>query len=65
VTVNGLQCEVAYTVTAGGTFNGHLIGPRSSHHETVIPGPCPTCPVCPVCTYPTSTCPMASKNHQM
>jgi len=52
VTVNGLQCEVTYTITAGGTLNGCLAGPRSSY-GTITSGPCPTCPVCPVCTYPT------------
>jgi len=44
VTVNGLQCEVTYTVTAGGTLNGDLVGLRSSY-GTITAGPCPTCPV--------------------
>ena len=29
VTVNGLECGVTYTITAGGALNGDLIGPRS------------------------------------
>ena len=29
VTVNGLECEVTYNITAGGTLNGDLVGPRS------------------------------------
>ena len=28
VTVNGLECGVMYTVVAGGTLNGDMIGPR-------------------------------------
>ena len=31
VTIYGLECGVTYTITAGGTLNGSLIGPRSSH----------------------------------
>ena len=31
VTIDGLECEVTYTITAGGTLNGALVGPRSSH----------------------------------
>ena len=40
VTVDGLECEVTYNITAGGTLNGALVGPRSSH-GTVTSGPCP------------------------
>ena len=40
VTVDGLECEVIYDITAGGTLNGALVGPRSSH-GTVTSGPCP------------------------
>ena len=40
VTVNGLECGVAYTITAGGTLNGDLVGPRSSHGN-ITTGPCP------------------------
>ena len=40
VTVNGLECEVIYTTTAGGTLDGQLVGPRSSH-GTITAGPCP------------------------
>ena len=28
VTLNGLACGVTYTITAGGTLNGQLVGPR-------------------------------------
>ena len=31
VTIDGLECEVTYAITAGGTLNGALVGPRSSH----------------------------------
>ena len=41
VTVNGLQCGVTYTIIAGGTRNGDLVGPRSSF-ENVIMADCPT-----------------------
>ena len=44
VIFNGLQCGVIYTIIAGGTLNGDLVGPRSSH-GTVTVGPCPICPV--------------------
>ena len=40
VTVNGLQCEVIYNITAGGTLDGQLVGPRSSH-GTITADPCP------------------------
>ena len=40
VIIDGLQCEVTYTIIAGGTLNGVLVGPRSSH-GTVTSGPCP------------------------
>ena len=40
VTVDGLQCEVTYDITAEGTFYGALVGPRSSH-GTITSGPCP------------------------
>ena len=29
VTLNGLACGVTYTIIAGGTLNGQLVGPRS------------------------------------
>ena len=41
VTVTGLKCGVNYTIIAGGTSNGELVGPRSSHGTIVMP----TCPV--------------------
>jgi len=44
VTVNGLECEVTYTITAGGTLNGHSVGPISSY-GTVTAGSCLSCPV--------------------
>ena len=40
VTVNGLECEVIYTVTAGGTLDGQLVGPKLSH-GTITAGSCP------------------------
>ena len=40
VTINGLECEVTYTITAEGTLNGALVGPRSSH-GTITSGSCP------------------------
>jgi len=39
VTINGLMCEVEYTIVAGGTLNGVLVGPRSSY-GIVNAGPC-------------------------
>ena len=39
VTIDGLICGVTYTIIAGGTFDGLLVGPRSSHGTTT--GPCP------------------------
>ena len=39
VTVDGLQCEVTYDIIAGGTLNGALVGPRSSH-GTITSGSC-------------------------
>ena len=40
VTVNGLECGVTYSIIAGGTLNGDLVGPRSSHGNINM-GPCP------------------------
>ena len=40
VTVDGLMCEVTYTITAGGSLNGTLVGPRS-FHGTITAGSCP------------------------
>ena len=39
VTVDGLECGVIYTIIAGGTRNGDLVGPRSSHG--IIKQSCP------------------------
>ena len=44
VRVNGLECGTNYTVIAGGTLNGDLVGSRSSH-GTITTNPCPVCPV--------------------
>ena len=44
VTLNGLECETNYTITAGGTLNGVLVGLRSSHGN-ITTNPCPVCPV--------------------
>ena len=52
VTVNGLECEVTYNITAGGTLNGDLVGPRSSH-GTITAGYCPQ--VMTTATSPTTT----------
>ena len=40
VSIDGLQCEVINDIIAGGTLNGALVGPRSSH-GTITSGPCP------------------------
>ena len=40
MTVNGLMCEAEYTITAGGTLHGNLIGPRSSYGN-ITTGLCP------------------------
>ena len=37
VTVSGLECGVVYTITAGGTLNETLVGPRSSHGNVKVP----------------------------
>ena len=39
VTINGLMCGVTYIITARGTLDGNLVGPRSSHGTAM--GPCP------------------------
>ena len=39
VTIDGLACGVTYSIIAGGTLNGVLVGPKSSHG--IITGPCP------------------------
>ena len=36
VTVKELECGVTYTIVAGGTLNGELVGPRSSNGDVVI-----------------------------
>jgi len=40
VRIANLHCEVTYYITAGGTLNGDLVGPRSSL-GTITAGPCP------------------------
>ena len=42
VTVDGLDCWTNYTVTAGGTFKGDLVGLRSPHGN-ITTNPCPVC----------------------
>ena len=39
IIISGLNCLEAYTVTAGGTLDGTLVGPRSSH-EPITTGVC-------------------------
>ena len=39
VKIDGLACGITYTIIAGGTLNGDLVGPRSSYGTTT--GPCP------------------------
>ena len=57
VTVDGLECEVTYDITAEGTLNGALVGPRSSH-ENITSGPCPL----PMPTPSVETPSMSGKN---
>ena len=40
VVIIGLECEVTYTIIAGGTLNGDLVGPSSSY-GAVTAGQCP------------------------
>ena len=40
ITINGLKCALVYNITAGGTLNGTLVGPRS-FHGTITAGSCP------------------------
>ena len=40
VTIDELACGVTYTIIAGGTLDGDLVGPKSSH-GTITAGPCP------------------------
>ena len=39
VTIGGLACGITYAIITGGTLDGDLVGPRSSHGTTI--GPCP------------------------
>ena len=41
VIISELECAVTYTIISGGTLNGTLVGPRSSHGTTTMPA----CPV--------------------
>ena len=64
VTVDGLECAVTYNITAGGTLNGALVGPRSSH-GTITSGPCPLpmpTPTLPMQTPSVETPSMSGKN---
>ena len=38
MTLDGLDCEVAYNITAEGSFNGTLVIPS---HGAITSGPCP------------------------
>ena len=40
VTLNGLACGVRYTITAGGTFGGDLVGPRLILYRIITAGSC-------------------------
>ena len=40
VTVDGLECETSYTIKAGGTLNGNLVGPTSSY-DIITTNTCP------------------------
>ena len=40
VTVDGLECETSYTIKAGGTLNGNLVGPASSY-DIITTNTCP------------------------
>ena len=33
VTINKLECNATYTIIAGGTLNGRLLGPRLWHED--------------------------------
>ena len=39
IIIPGLNCQETYTVNAGGTVNGTLLGPRS-FHENITTGDC-------------------------
>ena len=40
ITIDGLACEMIYTILAGGVLNGDLVGPTSSY-GTIVSGLCP------------------------
>ena len=42
VTLNGLECGVTYTIIAGGTLNGTLVGPKSSNSTITLSCSAPT-----------------------
>ena len=50
VTINDLQCGVTYNITAEGTLNGTLVGPKLSHGN-IAAGPCPVIASMYVCVY--------------
>ena len=60
VTINGLMCQEVYNITAGGTLDGVLVGPRSSH-GTITAGPCPPM----ITTTTVATTSMTSKEELM
>ena len=55
VTLNKLSCGVTYTIIAGGTLNGQLVGPRSSYGAIESDaGPCSV--ISPTVTQSANTC---------
>lgn len=42
VTINGLKCQETYVITAAGTNNSMLVGPRFRQKVNVTAGLCPT-----------------------
>ena len=40
VAINELECEETYTVTAGGTLNGTLVGQRFTSNYPIFSGRC-------------------------
>jgi len=41
IVINSLECEVNYAITAGGTLDGELVGPRLLHEDNISGLPCP------------------------
>ena len=58
VTIDGLACGVNYTITAGGTFNGQLVGSRSSNESNdANHRPCPPVMITTIATNLTTVAP--------